>query len=303
MKVKSKLVSVASVVFLASSGILYSCKDSGDLNIGNPATQVSTKQDLSQVSAEGTRLVADGPGNTYELINSVLGGTAYEVPDCAHTSFGRHITEAFDSQLNKNVFLFYIHPTPDNDRCQATDRQRNEIKTYGPSPSNLKASNGETVTYRWKFKLDTYFQPSPSFTHIHQIKAGDGDDAAPLITLTPRYNSAGDQMQLIHINSSGTQSTKNTVSLAGFKGAWVDVVEKIKYGSAGTYSITIKKISDGSTLMSWSTSSLDLWRSGTTFCRPKWGIYRSLNNSSYLRTEVVRFADFCIAEGSNTCSL
>ncbi|MCW8849854.1 MAG: T9SS type A sorting domain-containing protein, partial [Melioribacteraceae bacterium] len=32
------------------------------------------------------------------------------------------------------------------------------------------------------------------------------------------------------------------------------------------------------------------------FIRPKWGIYRSLNDSSSLRDEAVRFADFSIQE-------
>src|SRR5512133_3656682 len=92
------------------------------------------------------KLTADGPGNTYELIDSVLGGNATEDPDCDHPSFGRHIREEFDNTLNKYVFVFTLHVTPDNDRCNgATDRQRNEIKTYGPSPDSLKGQINETV--------------------------------------------------------------------------------------------------------------------------------------------------------------
>jgi hypothetical protein len=119
---------------------------------------VPTPQPNPPTTKHGARLVADGPGNTYELINSVLGGDATEDPDCAHLSFGRHISEVFDNTLNKNVFVFTLHVTPDNDRCNgATDRQRNEIKTYGPSPDSLKGQLNETVTYRWKFKLDAAF--------------------------------------------------------------------------------------------------------------------------------------------------
>ncbi len=141
---------------------------------------------VSYVSAQVT-LQANGPGNTYELIESVLGnGAAGEAPDCAHPEFGRHITEVFDNDLHKNVFVFHIHNTPDNDRCgSANDRQRNEIKTFGPSAANLKGTLHETVTYRWKFKLDSGFIPTSGFCHIHQIKAGDGDAGAPIITLTP----------------------------------------------------------------------------------------------------------------------
>lgn len=84
-------------------------------------------------------LDADGPGNTYELINSVLapGFDAVEVPDCNHTGFGRHIDEVFDADLNTDVFRFFIHVNEDDDRCINFDRQRNEIKTYDKSPDNL----------------------------------------------------------------------------------------------------------------------------------------------------------------------
>jgi hypothetical protein len=252
----------------------------------------------------GASLVADGPGNTYELINSVLGGNACEDPDCAHPSFGRHIREEYDTTLKKNVFVFVMHVTPDNDRCNgATDRQRNEIKTYGPSPDSLKGQLNETVTYRWKFRLDAGFQPSPSFTHIHQIKAGDGtNEDSPVMTITPRAGNP-DKLEIIHTgNTSGSTLGKvKTVDLAPFKGTWVEVTEKVVYKTAGSYEITIKRISDGFVLLTYSNSNIDLWRDAATFCRPKWGIYRSLNNVSYLRDEEVKFADFCIAEGSAVC--
>ncbi|MFD0941115.1 heparin lyase I family protein [Pedobacter boryungensis] len=251
----------------------------------------------------GILLQADGPGNTYELINSKLGSNAEETPDCGHAAFGRHIAEVYDDILKKNVFEFYMHVTPDDDRCNgSTDRQRNEIKSYGPSPDNVKGTIGETVTYRWKFKLDAGFKPSPSFTHIHQIKAGDGDDGSPLITITPRYGNP-DQLEIIHTAGSAATSLGKlkTVNLAPFKGNWVEVIEKIKYGTNGTYEINIKNVSDGALLLNYATNNIDLWRTGTTFCRPKWGIYRSLNNKSYIKDEAVRFADFCIAEGDAVC--
>jgi hypothetical protein len=248
-------------------------------------------------------LSANGPGSTYELIESVLGsGTAGEVPDCGHASFGRHITEEFDNQLNKNVFVFHIHVTPDNDRCNgSTDRQRNEIKTQGSSPANLKGALNETVTYRWKFKIDAGFIPTANFCHIHQIKAGDGDDGAPLITITPRAGNP-QKLQIIHsTGSGGTGGEIHSVNLSSFKGVWVEVFEKVKYSTSGTYEVVIKRVSDGATLLSYSNNNINMWRDGTTFCRPKWGIYRSLNSISELRDEQVRFADFCIAEGSAVC--
>jgi hypothetical protein len=269
----------------------------------NKTTNPQPQPDLP-APKHGAKLIADGPGNTYELIDSVLGGNATEDPDCAHPSFGRHIREEFDNSLNKNVFVFTLHVTPDDDRCNgATDRQRNEIKTYGPSADSLKGHLNDTVTYRWKFMLDAGFQPSPSFTHIHQVKAGDGTNAdAPIITITPRAGSP-EKLEIIHNgNTSATTLGKvKIVDLAPFKGRWVEVTERLIYKTAGSYSITIKRINDGIILLEYSNNNMDLWRDGASFCRPKWGIYRSLNNVSYLRDEEVRFADFCIAEGKAVC--
>jgi hypothetical protein len=41
---------------------------------------------------------------------------------------------------------------------------------------------------------------------------------------------------------------------------------------------------------------MDMWQDGSSFTRPKWGVYRSIKNLSYLRDEQVRFADFSIQE-------
>lgn len=243
-------------------------------------------------------LEADGPGNTYELINSVLapGYNVVENPECVHPEFGRHIVEIWDNDLKQFVFEFYIHVTPDNDRCINFDRQRIEIKTYDSSPANLKGVVGETVIYKWKFKIPVGFKPSSSFTHIHQIKAVGGDEDMPIFTLSPRAGNPN-KLELIHNNTAKV----TTVPLSLFEGNWVEATEKIKIDNLhGTYSITIKKISDGSTILSYSNNDLMTIRSDNTFIRPKWGIYRSLDHPAELRDESMRFAGFSIEEVKTT---
>jgi len=256
---------------------------------------------VSVVLAQGpVLLTADGQTDTYTLISNKL-GAGPETPDCSHLAFGPHITQAFDSTLGRNVFVFHIHVTPDNDRCMAFDRQRVEIKTEGPSPAYVKAFLGDTVNYSWKFKLDAAFQPSSSFTHIRQIKAGDGDSGAPIMTITPRKGSPN-ILQIIHIDSAGVTTVVASTPLAPFLGAWIEGYEKITFGSNGSYSLTLKRVSDGAVLLTYSNSNIDLWRTGTTFCRPKWGIYRSLNNPQELRDEDVLYGGYCLAKGSDDCS-
>lgn len=260
---------------------------------------------FTQINAQVT-LDANGPSNTYELINSVLapGFNVVEVPDCNHSAFGRHIDEIFDADLNTNVFRFSIHVTPDNDRCNgSTDRQRNEIKAYDKSPNNLKGVEGETVIYKWKFKLDAGFQVSSSFTHLHQLKSVGGlYESMPMYTLTARKSNP-DRLELRYAETN-SQTTLIQTPLAPFKGEWVEATESIKYGTnispdSGTYSIEIKRVSDQEVLLTYTDNALKNWQTNAIFVRPKWGIYRSLNSASNLRDEEVLFANFSIEEVSS----
>ncbi|WP_299108354.1 T9SS type A sorting domain-containing protein [uncultured Winogradskyella sp.] len=253
---------------------------------------------ISNITYCQVNLTADGVGNTYELINNVLayGYTSVETPDCGHSEYGRHIEEVWDTDLEKYVFKFTMHLSPDNDRCINFNRQRVEIKTYSPSPENLKGTINETITYKWKFKLANNFQPSYNFTHIHHIKSVGGDDALPLFTLTPRKGSPN-KLELIYIKDEFSGIDKKAiVDLSNFEGEWVEVVEKIKVGEHGFYSIVIEKVSDGNILLSYNNADISTIRADNNFIRPKWGIYRGLNTPADLRDESVLFADFSITE-------
>lgn len=250
-------------------------------------------------------LNADGVTNTYSLINSVLapGATAVETPDAFDPGFEPHIKQVYDADLGKYVFEFYLHISNSNELQDEstgdTDRQRVEIKTYDASPDSLKGTMGETIKYKWRFKVPAGFQPSTNFTHIHQIKAVGGDDSNPLFTLTPRYNSSGNRLELNYYDGQNPniQSKLTEVNLSSFENTWVEATEQIHIDSIhGSYSITINKVSDGTTLMTYSNSDLCTFRSTNTFTRPKWGIYRSILSMSYLRDETMRFNSFSVQE-------
>ena len=190
---------------------------------------------LSPLSVYSQALLnANGTTDTYTLINSILapGNTAEETPDAYDPSFGPHIKQVWDTDLGKYVFEFYLHISNSNELQDEstgdTDRQRVEIKTYASSPDSLKGTVGETVLYKWRFKIPLGFQPSPSFTHIHQVKAVDGDDSDPIFTLTPRYNSNGNQLELIYVQDVNSGTSKlATVDISSFLGNWVEATEQI----------------------------------------------------------------------------
>lgn len=242
-------------------------------------------------------LTANGQGNTYNLITTVLapGYNPIETPDCGHTSFGNHIDEVWDSAFGGYVFKFHIHVSPDNDRCINFDRQRNEIKTYDKSPSNLKGTLDEIVEYSWKFKLNSGFQSSPNFTHIHQLKSVGGSlESMPMYTLTTRKSNP-DRLELRYAETNAQVTLKHT-PLLPFIDQWVYANETIHYSAQGSYDLEIRSLVDSSVLFSYHNDSIVNWRPNADFVRPKWGIYRSLINSQDLRNEEVLFNDFTIHE-------
>ncbi len=244
-----------------------------------------------------TTISADGPGDTYALLEQALGGSPLEVPDCDHDEMFKHIEEVYDEELDRNVFKFYIHKYIDTDRCETNvDRQRNEIKAYDPSPDYLKAIQREVVTYEWYFKIDAGFQASSNFTHLFQLKVVGGTDSAnPLLTITPRKGDPN-KLQLIHGRGNNNYTTVKEADLSLMAGKWVKAFCKAEFAEdTGKLDFRLELL-DGTGVLSYSNESIDMWRAGASFVRPKWGIYRSLNDVASLRDEEVLFADFQVTE-------
>jgi hypothetical protein len=244
----------------------------------------------SRVHAQATLSATASSGSAYPVISAA--GFGNENPDCVHTSFGPHVTQAFDSDLGKNVFVFHSHIVDDNDRCINLDRVRMEIKGGN---SAEEQTQDQTAYFRWKFKLDANFIGASTFCHIFQIKAVGGDEGAPLITITPRATI----LEVIHDGGTDGVSLGQLASsdLAPFKGNWVEGFIRYTSSDNGSFQITLTRVSDGKVLLSYSKSSgIDLWRTGASRNHPKWGVYRK--KTSGLRDEQVRFADFCISESS-----
>ena len=256
-------------------------------------------------------LLADGnDAKTYDLI--LASGYNYETPDRsgdhAQRPF-RHITQSYDSFLDKPVFDFWLHIENDDDRGKANikDRQRNEIKTDSKSPEAMVAQKGETLKITWKFMLPAGMQTTTKFSHVHQLKGidnsdGNADVSSPLITFTCRSLSSGaQQFQIIYTapTSSGKGNTYlHKSDFSEILGEWLEVEETVRFDKEGSYSVTVKRMSDSKVIARIENKSLDLWRTGSTGMRPKWGLYRwfgkDRSDAGLLRDECLRFADFNI---------
>jgi hypothetical protein len=248
------------------------------------------------------RLEADGPGETYERIIAALapGAMPIEVPDRNHAAFGRHITEEWDEELGKHVFVFQVHLREDDDRGVAFDRQRVEVKTYADSPDHLKGTRGETHEYRWMFRVDAEFRVSPRFTHLFQIKAvGGEDEGQPILTVTAARKDNGDRLELRHGGTGRSVRVVADTDLGQIRGKWIEAVCRATYDDRGSLSIVLRS-RGGESILSYQRDELDMWRTNASFNRPKWGIYRFIVTDGSLRDERVRFAGFSITESTTS---
>jgi hypothetical protein len=243
------------------------------------------------VRAQVTSTATADNGSGYPAL--LASGFKIEDPDCVHTDFGPHITQAFDAELNRNVFVFHSHIVEDNDRCQVFDRVRMEVKGSPSSIPELQHALGDTTYYRWKFRLDEGFIGASSFNHLYQNKAVGGDDSSfPILTITARTS----KVEVKH-NGGDTGAALGSLAEADitkFRGKWVEGYLRQVHAENGELDITIRDMATGFTILEYSNNNIDLWRTGAEFNRPKWGIYRSKNDG--LRDEDARFANFCVSE-------
>lgn len=247
----------------------------------------------SSISFSQIKLSADGEGETYQLINAVLiskNRNAVEVPDCNHKKFGKHISQVFDKTLNKYVFKFVIHVKGDFDRCKRFDRQRNEIKANKRSNDTILATKGETLNYKWKFKLEKGFQTSSRYTDVHQITYNKISGNEPLFAFMARKKNGKQNFQVVYIDED-EKKVLASIKLSKITGKWIIADETITYGKNGSYTLTLKTLK-GKTVLKIERKNIQTWYDTMIYARPKWGIYRSLKKQNELRDEKLYFADF-----------
>ncbi|WP_164716684.1 heparin lyase I family protein [Paenibacillus whitsoniae] len=225
---------------------------------------------------------SDGPNtgkSALEIFKQYFGPSPVDGP-----TDSVHIRETTSASVG-NVFNFHLNDSGDYDGDN-TDRQRVELKGYDKSPDNVVAKQNETVTYKWLFRVMNDFGQS-SFCHIFQIKAKNGtEEADPILTFTLDGNNL-----VFRHSPNGPLTTLAQTPKSNIVGKWVEATVKFKASDSGSLSMTLKDVSSGNTLMSYSGTK-DMWRSGADIVRPKWGIYRKITTG--MPTADIQFANFQI---------
>jgi hypothetical protein len=266
------------------------------------ASSVALSSSVSSANANAVHIIANGDNSSdaRPVFYAALGNYAVDDQRCREAQTINRLTEVMDNTLQRYVFAFMLKRDEDVD-CAAdrTDRQRLEVKVQSDSPELLKGREGETHYYRWKLLLPADMQVSTKFTHVFQI-IGNTENTQPLITFTA-FESSNQQSQwfeLRYYQPDGSIQSLVRLNLNEVAGRWLDINLKARYAVDGAIEINITDITNQQVLVNLAENNLHLFRTGTEFNRPKWGIYRSLEEKEKLRDETLWMTDFCLSEAS-----
>jgi hypothetical protein len=156
------------------------------------------------------------------------------------------------------------------DRDSMTDRQRQEVKGMTASGGNIIINNGERWLLTHQMFIPSTLKSTTSFTHIMQTKA-PGAGTLPMITMSLRRNGSVQKIELV---AGGV--TVGQADLVPLQNKWIDVELEMAVGNSGSVHWVLR---DGAnTVIDVTRTGVDIWLEDRV--RPKWGIYRSLGDSS-----------------------
>ena len=170
-----------------------------------------------------------------------------------------------------NNYRFNMHMV---DRDTSTDRQRQEVKGMRTNGQDLILLRGES----WRFTQSMYIPGSlkatTTFTHIMQMKM-PGTDTLPILVMSLRRHGDVPKIELKVIEGD---VLVGAVDLAPLQNRWIDLTLDLTIGDGTSGQVHWALRNGTSTVIDVTRTGVDTWLDDRV--RPKWGIYRSLGDSS-----------------------
>jgi hypothetical protein len=177
----------------------------------------------------------------------------------------------------------HIYATGDNwrfnmhtvDRDTSTDRQRQEVTGLRTGAgSYLKWNEGQTWRVTYSMYIPSSLKATTTFTHIMQMKQ-PGNGTSPIVVQSLRRVNG---KQTIELKLAIDDILVGRTDLDPLHDNWTDVDFQIKVGNGSAGSVRWILKSGGSTVIDASKTGVDTFLADRV--RPKWGIYRSLGDTS-----------------------
>ncbi|MQS36307.1 Tat pathway signal sequence domain protein [Streptomyces katsurahamanus] len=183
----------------------------------------------------------------------------------SHPSAAPHILTEGDN------FRFTMHTV---DRDTSTDRQRHEVTGCRNGSSYLQWKSGETWRVTYSMYIPSSLKATTTFTHIMQMKQ-PGTGTGPIVVQSLRRVSG---KQTIELKIFEPNILVGRTDLVPLHDSWTDVDFQMKIGNGTSGSVRWILQNGGRTVIDASRSGVDTFLADRV--RPKWGIYRSLGDSS-----------------------
>ncbi|MFF7712668.1 Tat pathway signal sequence domain protein [Streptomyces sp. NPDC007988] len=160
------------------------------------------------------------------------------------------------------------------DRDTSPDRQRQEVTGCRDGSSYLRWLPGETWRLSYSLYIPAALKATTSFTHIMQMKQ-PGTGTSPIVVQSLRRVNG---VQTIELKLFGSDTLVGRTGLEPLHDRWIDVDFRIGIGNGSAGSVRWIVKSGGTTVVDGSRTGVDTFLADRV--RPKWGIYRSLGDSS-----------------------
>ncbi|MFC4465435.1 Tat pathway signal sequence domain protein [Streptomyces xiangluensis] len=171
-----------------------------------------------------------------------------------------------------NNWRFNMHTV---DRDTSTDRQRHEVTGLRTgSNSYLRWTEGQTWRLTYSMYIPSSLKATTSFTHIMQMKQ-PGAGSSPIVVQSLRRV---DGVQTIELKLFTDDILVGRTNLEPLHNKWTDVDFQIKVGNGSAGSVRWILKSGSTTVVDKSKTGVDTFLADRV--RPKWGIYRSLGDTS-----------------------
>ncbi|WP_327721492.1 polysaccharide lyase [Streptomyces sp. NBC_00490] len=185
----------------------------------------------------------------------------------SHTSAAPHIYATGDN------WRFNMHTV---DRDTSTDRQRHEVTGLrnGNGGNYLKWTEGQAWRVTYSMYIPSSLKATTSFTHIMQMKQ-PGTGSSPVVVQSLRRVNG---VQTIELKQFTDDILIGRTELEPLHDRWVDVDFQIKVGNGSAGSLRWILKNGSTTVIDKSRTGIDTFLADRV--RPKWGIYRSLGDTS-----------------------
>jgi hypothetical protein len=178
----------------------------------------------------------------------------------------------------------HIYTTGDNwrftmhkvDRDTSTDRQRQEVTGLrnGSGSNYLKWTEGQTWRVTYSMYIPGSLKATTTFTHIMQMKQ-PGNGTSPIVVQSLRRVNG---VQTIELKLAIDDILVGRTDLEPLHNKWIDVDFQIKVGNGSAGSVRWILKNGSTTVIDKSKTGVDTFLADRV--RPKWGIYRSLGDTS-----------------------